>query len=247
MRTLAETFGKMPLALAVITVLVIWQAAAVAQEEGVNEPSVPEPVFEEADAGESIEEVVATGRFISSSQQLVNERTNDAFSTDLLGTNTGHVPRHAKQYADLNAEMERIQQMRVDAFARYVDVGEGDPIVLLHGNPTWSFFFRRVISTLSPGYRCIAPDHMGCGLSDKPDGTRYDFRLHSRVADFSALMDHLALERVTLMVHDWGGMIAMAWAVDHPQRVSASSSPTRPAFFRRAANEFPCACGSFAT
>ena len=88
MKTLAETFRRKPLALAVTTVLATWQAVAVAQEEGVNEPSVPEPVFEETDAGESIEEVVVTGRFISSSQQLVNERMNDAFSTDLLGADT---------------------------------------------------------------------------------------------------------------------------------------------------------------
>ena len=113
----------------------------------------------------------------------------------------------------------------------YVDQGTGDPVVMVHGNPTWSFFFRQVISGLSPDYRCIAPDHMGCGLSDKPDGTRYDFRLHSRVADFSALMDHLALERVTLMVHDWGGMIALAWAVAHPQRVSRIIITNTAGFF----------------
>jgi TonB-dependent receptor len=85
---IAEKFRKKPLALAVTTVLATGQASALAQEEGVNEPSVPEPVFEEAEAGEAIEEVVVTGRFISSSQQLVNERMNDAFSTDLLGEDT---------------------------------------------------------------------------------------------------------------------------------------------------------------
>jgi len=113
----------------------------------------------------------------------------------------------------------------------FVDEGSGDAVVMVHGNPTWSFFFRRLINALSPKYRCIAPDHMGCGLSDKPDETRYDFRLRSRVADFSALMDHLNLSRVTLVVHDWGGMIAMAWAVANPQRVARIVVTNTAGFF----------------
>ena len=88
MISIAAKFTKKPLALAVTTVLATWQAAAVAQEDDVNQPSVPQPTFEEAAGGESIDEVVVTGRFISSSQQLVNERMNDAFSTDLLGEDT---------------------------------------------------------------------------------------------------------------------------------------------------------------
>jgi pimeloyl-ACP methyl ester carboxylesterase len=102
----------------------------------------------------------------------------------------------------------------------YVDEGAGDPVVMVHGNPTWSFFFRHLIHALAPAYRCIAPDHMGCGLSDKPDDNQYGFRLKQRVSDFAALMDHLELERVTLVVHDWGGMIALAWAIDNLHRIS---------------------------
>ena len=113
----------------------------------------------------------------------------------------------------------------------FVDQGSGEAVVMVHGNPTWSFFFRRLITALSPDCRCIAPDHMGCGLSDKPDETRYDFRLRSRVADFSALMDHLDLARVTLVVHDWGGMIAMAWAVANPQRVARIVVTNTAGFF----------------
>ncbi len=113
----------------------------------------------------------------------------------------------------------------------YVDEGAGDAVVMVHGNPTWSFYFRRLIAALAPDYRCIAPDHMGCGLSDKPGDDRYDFRLSSRVADFAALMDRLALRRVTLLVHDWGGMIAMAWAVANPQRVSRIVVTNTTAFF----------------
>jgi cis-3-alkyl-4-acyloxetan-2-one decarboxylase len=113
----------------------------------------------------------------------------------------------------------------------YVDEGSGDPVVMVHGNPTWSFFFRRLIRELSAQYRTIAPDHMGCGLSDKPDDRGYDFRLERRVADFGALMDHLALERITLVVHDWGGMIGMAWAVANPQRVARLVITNTAAFF----------------
>ena len=113
----------------------------------------------------------------------------------------------------------------------FVDQGGGDPVVMVHGNPTWSFFFRRIIVALSPDYRTIAPDHMGCGLSDKPDADGYDFHLKSRVADFSALMDHLQLDRVTLLVHDWGGMIAMAWAVANPGRVARIIVTNTAGFF----------------
>lgn len=121
----------------------------------------------------------------------------------------------------------------------FVDQGSGNPVVMVHGNPTWSFFFRRMIRSLSTDYRCIAPDHMGCGLSEKPDETRYDFQLHSRVADFSALMDHLSLKRVTLMVHDWGGMIAMAWAVANVQRVARIIITNTAGFFPPGGKKIP--------
>jgi len=113
----------------------------------------------------------------------------------------------------------------------FVDQGKGDPVVMVHGNPTWSFFFRRIIAALASSHRTIAPDHMGCGLSDKPDESEYDFRLQSRLDDFSALMDHLDLDRVTLMVHDWGGMIAMAWAVANPHRVARLIISNTAGFF----------------
>jgi haloalkane dehalogenase len=121
----------------------------------------------------------------------------------------------------------------------FVDQGAGDPVVMVHGNPTWSFLFRRVIAALASDFRCIAPDHIGCGLSDKPDASRYDFLLKSRVADFSALMEHLALDRVTLMIHDWGGMIAMAWAVAHPQRVARMIVTNTAGFFPPGKKKIP--------
>ncbi|MGH7895425.1 MAG: alpha/beta fold hydrolase, partial [Candidatus Binatia bacterium] len=103
----------------------------------------------------------------------------------------------------------------------YVDEGCGELVVMVHGNPTWSFFYRDLIGALCTGYRVVAPDHIGCGLSDKPGDGRYVYRLASRVDDLGALLDHLGIERnVTLVLHDWGGAIGMAWAARHPERVA---------------------------
>ena len=102
----------------------------------------------------------------------------------------------------------------------YIDEGEGEPLVMVHGNPTWSFYFRELINKLSPQYRTIVPDHMGCGLSDKPDINAYGFGLENRVDDLEKLLDYLDLDdNVTLILHDWGGMIGMAYAVRHPERI----------------------------
>jgi haloalkane dehalogenase len=103
----------------------------------------------------------------------------------------------------------------------YLDEGQGDPVVMLHGNPTWSFYFRNLIAGLRDRYRVIAPDHIGCGLSDRPDDRHYDYCLRRRVDDLEALLNHLGLnERLTLVLHDWGGMIGMAYASRHPQRIA---------------------------
>jgi pimeloyl-ACP methyl ester carboxylesterase len=102
----------------------------------------------------------------------------------------------------------------------YIDEGEGEPIVMVHGNPTWSFYYRELIKSLSGHYRSIVPDHIGCGLSDKPGVTDYDYRLHSRVDDLDNLLDTLAIhEKITLILHDWGGMIGMAYALRHPEKI----------------------------
>ena len=104
----------------------------------------------------------------------------------------------------------------------YLDEGprRGEPVVMLHGNPTWSFFFRTLVTELRDRYRVIVPDHIGMGLSDKPDDTRYDYTLASRVADLTTLLDHLEVTRdLTLVVHDWGGMIGLVYATRHPERI----------------------------
>jgi cis-3-alkyl-4-acyloxetan-2-one decarboxylase len=103
----------------------------------------------------------------------------------------------------------------------YVDEGQGAPIVMLHGNPTWSFMYRTLIADLRDSYRVIAPDHIGCGLSDKPDDTRYTYNLAQRVRDLSDLLEGVGVTRdITLVVHDWGGLIGLAWAVRHPESVN---------------------------
>ncbi len=102
----------------------------------------------------------------------------------------------------------------------FIDQGSGDPVIMLHGNPTWSFYFRELIKSLSSQCRTIVPDHIGCGLSDKPDIHGYDYRLKSRVDDLENLLEYLGIDQnITLVLHDWGGMIGMAYALRHPGRV----------------------------
>ena len=97
----------------------------------------------------------------------------------------------------------------------YLDEGPRDapPVLMLHGNPTWSFYYRNLVRALYGEFRCIVPDHIGCGLSDKPGDDAYDYRLKSRIEDIDTLINHLDLQQaLTLVVHDWGGMIGFAWA-----------------------------------
>lgn len=103
----------------------------------------------------------------------------------------------------------------------YLDEGQGEPVIMLHGNPTWSFYYRNLILGLRSQCRTIVPDHIGCGLSDKPDDTRYEYTLDRRAKDIERLIDHLGIKgRVTLIMHDWGGMIGMTYAARHPERIN---------------------------
>ena len=102
----------------------------------------------------------------------------------------------------------------------YLDEGDGPPVVMVHGNPTWSYYYRHLVMALRDSHRVIVPDHVGCGLSDKPGEHTYPYRLERRVQDLERLIDHAEVDgKVTLVVHDWGGMIGMAWAVRHAERV----------------------------
>jgi cis-3-alkyl-4-acyloxetan-2-one decarboxylase len=102
----------------------------------------------------------------------------------------------------------------------YLDEGAGEAVVMVHGNPSWSFYYRNLVLALRDQYRCIVPDHIGCGFSDKPGDDRYDYTLKQRVDDLERLIDNLQLEgKITLVLHDWGGMIGMAYAARHPERI----------------------------
>jgi cis-3-alkyl-4-acyloxetan-2-one decarboxylase len=109
----------------------------------------------------------------------------------------------------------------------YLDEGprDGAVVVALHGNPSWSYYWRHLVNGLRDRYRVIVPDHVGMGLSDKPDDDehalpRYDYTLQSRVDDVATLLSHLGIDGpLTLAVHDWGGMIGFGWALSHAAQV----------------------------
>ncbi|HIQ38295.1 MAG TPA: alpha/beta fold hydrolase [Desulfocapsa sulfexigens] len=95
----------------------------------------------------------------------------------------------------------------------YVDEGQGDVILMVHGNPTWSFYFRKLITLLAKNHRIIAVDHLGCGLSDKPQD--YDYCLQNHINNLDSLLQNLEIKSFSLVVHDWGGAIGMGVAAKH--------------------------------
>ena len=100
----------------------------------------------------------------------------------------------------------------------FVDEGAGPVVLMLHGNPTWSFYYRDLIRQLSAsGYRCIAPDHIGCGLSDKPKD--YNYTLAQRIEDIESLIDHLGISQFSLVLHEWGGAIGCGVAGRKPDAI----------------------------
>ncbi|WP_022669118.1 alpha/beta fold hydrolase [Desulfospira joergensenii] len=136
----------------------------------------------------------------------------------------------------------------------YLDQGDGPPLLMVHGNPTWSFYFRHLIPPLSENFRTIVPDHMGCGFSDKPpagsgpetDPGTYDYTLASRVRDLDSLVSSLDFpagsgEKISLIVHDWGGMIGLAWALDNLDRIDKLVITNTSGFFLPPGKTFPLA------
>ena len=122
----------------------------------------------------------------------------------------------------------------------YVDQGNGAPVFMVHGNPTWSFYYRNLITHLSKEFRTIAPDHIGCGFSDKPGPEHYDYTLASRVNDLDILIQKLCPhEKISLIVHDWGGMIGLAWALDHMDRIEKIVITNTSGFFLPKEKSFP--------
>jgi haloalkane dehalogenase len=131
----------------------------------------------------------------------------------------------------------------------YIDEGCGEPLVFLHGNPTWSFFYRNLILDLQDSYRCLALDHLGCGLSDKPQQARYTLDGHiGRACDW---LRGLGLESFQLVVHDWGGAIGFGVARELQGMVSrihvlnTAAFPFRPVPWRIAMCRIPL-LGSYA-
>jgi len=101
----------------------------------------------------------------------------------------------------------------------YLDEGprSDEAVLMLHGNPTWSFYYRRLVRLLSPTLRCIVPDHVGMGLSDKPQD--HPYTLESRIRDVEDLVASLGIRKLHLIVHDWGGAIGMGLATRDPSRI----------------------------
>lgn len=130
-------------------------------------------------------------------------------------------PRPANNYASAGSWQRLFpyesRELRVDGQRYcYVDQGAGEPVLLVHGNPTWSFYWRALIAGLSDRYRLIAVDHLGCGRSDKPQDYPYCLRRHAQ--NLRRLIQHLDLERITLVAHDWGGAIGLSAALAERSR-----------------------------
>ncbi len=125
------------------------------------------------------------------------------------------------RFADLPDFEHEPRYREVDGLRlAHLDAGDGEPVVFVHGEPTWSFLWRKVIGPVrDAGYRCIVPDHAGFGRSDKPtDVGWYSYDRHSEL--FVALLDELDLEDATVVVHDWGGPIGLRAAVERPERIA---------------------------
>ena len=102
----------------------------------------------------------------------------------------------------------------------YLDEGPRDaagPVVMVHGNPTWSFYYRTLIPDISQTHRVIVPDHVGCGFSDKSQD--YAYTLEQHIQNLERLIEHLGLRKITLVLHDWGGGIGMGYATRNPDNV----------------------------
>ncbi len=124
----------------------------------------------------------------------------------------------------------------------YLDEGRGEVVLMLHGNPTWSFYYRDLVKVLRGDHRAIVPDHIGMGLSDKPSDDRYGYRLQDRIDDVERLVESLGpIGKITLVLHDWGGMIGMGYAARHPERIGRIVLMNTAAFHLPADMQVPLA------
>ena len=132
-------------------------------------------------------------------------------------TLASELPPEIRKHFPFESRFARINGHRM----HYVDEGEGDPVLLLHGNPTWSFLYRKFIPRIvAAGYRAIAPDHIGFGLSDRP-AREHDFSLENHIANLAEFIRGLGLTRLTVVCQDWGGPTGLACAVLNPAAFKA--------------------------
>ncbi|MCW5830533.1 MAG: alpha/beta fold hydrolase [Deltaproteobacteria bacterium] len=113
----------------------------------------------------------------------------------------------------------------------YVDEGQGEVLLMVHGNPTWSYLYRHFISGLKDSYRCIALDHLGFGYSGKPKWADYSMRAH--IMRLDSFISKLGLKDITLVVQDWGGIIGLSWAARHKELVKRLVVMNTAAFLPR--------------
>jgi len=100
----------------------------------------------------------------------------------------------------------------------YIDEGKGETVVMVHGNPTWSFYYRNLALQLRDKFRVIVPDHLGCGYSDKPQD--YPYRLENHISNLERLLEHVE-QPISMVVHDWGGAIGLGYAGRHPDKIKS--------------------------
>lgn len=120
----------------------------------------------------------------------------------------------------------------------YIDEGEGEPVLMLHGDPTWGYLWRKFIPALSRKRRVIVPDHMGMGKSDAPEAP-YPYTLSRHIANLEALVHSIGLSDITLVVHDWGGPVGLGFAVRHPELIKSIVLTNTWAFARWPGAPFP--------
>lgn len=130
----------------------------------------------------------------------------------------------------------------------YVEEGQGEPVVMLHGNPSWSFYYRELVQRLAPHFHCLVPDHIGCGYSDKPDDSAYSYTLEQRVNDLEAFLRIKGIDQnIHLVLHDWGGIIGMAYAHRHPRSIKKMVILNTAAFHLPSGKRFPLVLHFFRT
>jgi pimeloyl-ACP methyl ester carboxylesterase len=124
-----------------------------------------------------------------------------------------NIPSELKQEYPFSSHFSAVENHKL----HYIDEGRGEVILMVHGNPTWSFFYRNLAKHFSKNFRVVVPDHLGCGLSDKPQN--YEYTLKNHIDNLDKLVQELKLSNITLILHDWGGAIGMGLATRYPHLI----------------------------